>query len=167
MHNPSVSWYKIPLKLFSWNIVCLGQKEPIKIQLFRLLSYLIKVHPIPHFNFETTRSGFIQILHHCSVLWKITPLYLFSSSLIYFGQKKPIELKFSELWVVGWKFANFLMSYLKPKVSFSSLSITLQGHEINLLCFFSWNFKTKRIPSNWEISDFRLLTWNFPKYLLW
>ena len=35
--------------------------------IFRLLSALMKVHPIPHAIFETTRSGFIQILHHCSV----------------------------------------------------------------------------------------------------
>ena len=27
--------------------------------------------------FETTRSGFTQILHHCSVSWKMTPLYIF------------------------------------------------------------------------------------------
>ena len=42
-----------------------------------LLSVLMKVHPIPHVIFETTRSGFIQILHHCSVSWKITPLLYF------------------------------------------------------------------------------------------
>ena len=39
--------------------------EAIKVQFFRLLSALMKVHPIPHAIFETTRSGFIQILHHC------------------------------------------------------------------------------------------------------
>ena len=49
----------------------------MKTQFFRLLSALIKVHPIPLVIFETTRSGFIQILHHCSVSWKITLLHLF------------------------------------------------------------------------------------------
>ena len=44
-----------------------GQKEPIKVQIFKFLSALMKVHPIPHANFETTRSRFIQILHHCSM----------------------------------------------------------------------------------------------------
>ena len=79
----------------------------------------MKVHPIPHAIFETSRSGFIQVLHHCSVSWKITPLYFFNSNLIYFGQKKPIEVKFSELWVVGSRLTKLLMSYLKPEVTFS------------------------------------------------
>ena len=101
---------------FNWNIICFWQKEPIKAQFFRLLSALMKVHPILHVSFETKRSGFIQILHHCSMSWKIMPLYFFSSNLISFGQKEPIEVKFSNFWVVGWKFAKFLMSYLKPEV---------------------------------------------------
>ena len=44
--------------------------------IFRLLCAPIKVYPIPHTTFETTRSGFLQILHHYSVSWKIT-LYFF------------------------------------------------------------------------------------------
>ena len=54
----------------------------------------MKVHPIPHVICDTTWSGFIQTSHHCSVSWKITPLYCFSSNLIYFGQKWPIEVTF-------------------------------------------------------------------------
>ena len=81
----SVSWHLIPLKFSSWNILCFGQKEPIKVQFFRLLRALMKVHPVPHAIFETTRSGFIQILYHCSGSWKINPLYFCSSNLAYFG----------------------------------------------------------------------------------
>ena len=98
MHYPSVSWHIIPPKFSSWNIICFGQKEPIKVQFFRFLSALMKVHPILHAIFETTtRSRFIQISHHCSVSWKITPLYFFTSNLICFGQKEPVEVKFSDL----------------------------------------------------------------------
>ena len=61
----------------------------------------------------------IQILHHCSVSWKITSLYFFNWNLLYSGEKEPNEVKFSDFWVVGWKFTKFPMSYLKPKVSFS------------------------------------------------
>ena len=43
----------------------LRQKEPIKVQIFRLLSSPVQVHPIPHAILETPRS--IQILHHYSV----------------------------------------------------------------------------------------------------
>ena len=96
-----------------------GQKEPIKVQFFRFLRVLMKVHLILYAIFETARSGFIQIWHHCSVSWKITPLYFCSSNLAYFGQKEPIEKKVSDFWVVWWKPIKFLMLYLKLKVSFS------------------------------------------------
>ena len=119
MHHPSVSRHIIPLKFSNWNTVCFGQKEAIKVQFFRLLSALMKVHPIPHVIFETASPGFIQILCHCSVSWKTNPLYFFSSYLMYFGQKEPIKITFSDFWEVGWKFIKFLMSYLKPQVSFS------------------------------------------------
>ena len=127
MHHLSVSRNIIPLKFSNWNIMLFAQKEPIDVQFFQLLSALMKVHPIPHAIFETTRSGFIQILHHCPVSWKITPLYFCSSNLVYFGQKEPIENKFSDLWVVAWKFTKFLMTYLKSQVSFS----------LNFASFFS------------------------------
>ena len=52
-----------------------GQKEPMKVQIFKFLSTLMKVHPIPHASFETTRSRFTQILHLCS-------LYFLSQTLI-------------------------------------------------------------------------------------
>ena len=38
-----------------------GQKEPIKVQFFRFLRALMKVHLILYAVFETARSGFIQI----------------------------------------------------------------------------------------------------------
>ena len=56
------------MKCSSCNIICFGQKEPIKVQFFRFLSALMNVHPIPHGIFETTRPGFIQILHHFKLL---------------------------------------------------------------------------------------------------
>ena len=104
---------------FLWNflaeLLCFGQKEPIKVQILRLLCALMKVHPISHASFETTRSRSIQILHHCcSVSWKITPLYFFFSSNLYTLDKK----QFSDFWMVWWKFTEFL-SCLKIQVSFS------------------------------------------------
>ena len=91
----------IPMKLSSSNIICFGQIEPIKEQFSRLLSSLMKVHPIPQAIFETQRSGFIQIFHYCSVPWKITPLYYCSSNLVNFRQKEPIEKHISDFWLIG------------------------------------------------------------------
>ena len=53
----------------------------------------MKVNPMPHAIFETTSSGFIQILRHWSVSGKITPLSFCNSNLVYFGQKEPIGKK--------------------------------------------------------------------------
>ena len=47
----------------------------------------MKVHPIPHAIFKIARSGFIQILHHCSVSGQITPLYFLTSNLAYSRQE--------------------------------------------------------------------------------
>ena len=54
---------------------------------------------IPHAIFETKRSGFIQVMHHSSVSWKITPQYFFSSNLIYFEQNSPSKRNF---WTFEW-----------------------------------------------------------------
>ena len=51
MHQLSVSWHIIPLKFFNWKIIFFGQKEPINVQFFKLLSALMKVHPIPWMPF--------------------------------------------------------------------------------------------------------------------
>ena len=104
------------MKSFSWDIICFGQKEPIKVQFFRLLSALMKVHSIAFLK----PQGFIQILNHCWVSWQIPPLYYCSSNLVYFELKEPIKKNFSNFWMVGWKFTKFLMSYLKLQLSFSS-----------------------------------------------
>ena len=123
-------WHILLLKFSISNITCIEQKEPINIQFVRLLSALMKVHPISHAVFETTRSGFIKTLHHCSMSWKINPLYFFGSNLIYFGQKESIKVKFFRLLRGRVKFEQI------PHVIFESTSqfffklcITLQCHE--------------------------------------
>ena len=85
--------------------MCFRQKKPIKVQVFRLLSDLMKVHPIPHAIFKP--QG------HFSMSW------IFCLNLIYFGQKEPIDVKFSDFWVVAWKFTDFVLLCLKPQVSLS------------------------------------------------
>ena len=55
-------------------------KRPHQCGIFQNLSVLMKVHSISHPIFETRRSGFIQILHHCSMSWKITPFYFLAET---------------------------------------------------------------------------------------
>ena len=111
----------ISVKLSSWKIMCLGQKDPIRVKLFRLLSALMKVHPILFAIFETTRPVFIQTLEPCSryfVLWKITLLYCFSWNYISFGPKEPIKVQ-----------------------NFRLLSAHVKIHQLcNLISFFCWKY---------------------------
>ena len=121
MYHLSVLWHIIPLKCSNWNITVysLDKKSP-SMHNFSLLSAPMKVHPIPYAIFETTRPGFIQILHHCSVSWKITLVFLLAQTSYTLNKNSPSKWNF---WTFQWlgrlKFTKFLMSYLKSQVSFS------------------------------------------------
>ena len=60
--------------LFWSNVIHFGEKEPIKVEILRISSAQVKIHQIL-LIFETTYQFFLQILHHSSVSWDITPLY--------------------------------------------------------------------------------------------
>ena len=126
--------------------------------MFSFLSALMKVHRIPHGSCETTRSRFIQILYHCSVSWRIPPVYFFISNLYTVEKKEPIENKLSDFWVFGWKFTNFLMSYLKLQGSFSlnfeSLFSVMRDLDMRDLI----HDLDKRSLAKCKISEFGLLT---------
>ena len=61
------------------------------------LKGLMEVYSIPHAIFETTRSRFIQILHHCSVPWKITTLDFSRANLYTLDKKSPSKWSFQTL----------------------------------------------------------------------
>ena len=47
-------------------------------------------------HFPSNKSVFLKILHHSSMLLKITPVYVFSSNNVCFAQKDPIKVKILE-----------------------------------------------------------------------
>ena len=128
-----------------------GQKEPMKVQIFKFLSALMKVHPIPHASFETTRSRFTQILHLCS-------LYFLSQTLILWTKRAHRSEIFRLL--SGWvKIHQIPFMFETASQFFFKLFITLQCHE-KLFCTFlaeTVNDFDKRSPSKCKISDFPLL----------
>ena len=81
---------------------------------FKLMHFLIWIrgsHQSPYFNtfncsggnlpnfschFPNHKSVLLQILNHSSVSWKITLLYFFRSSVIYFAHKEPIKVQVFE-----------------------------------------------------------------------
>ena len=87
-------------------------------------------------HFPNNRLVFLQILHHSSVSWKITPLYFYRSNIIYFAQKE----NFWDFRELGSKFTKFL-PILKQRIVFLQiLHHSLMSWDTTPLCFFSWNF---------------------------
>ena len=99
----------------------------------------MKVHPIPHAIFETTRSGFIQILHHCSVLWKVNLLYFVAQTLYTLNKKSPSKRNF-QTFECFQTFTKLLMSYLKTQESFSCKRCHIHHVIFRLQVNFSSNF---------------------------
>ena len=69
-----------------------------------LLSKMKSIFQLANKNFENSschfrkcKSVFLQILHQSSLQSNITPLYFFSSNIIYCGQKQPIKAQIFEI----------------------------------------------------------------------
>ena len=76
------------------------------------------------------KLAFLQILHHFSVSWKITPPYFFRSNVIYFAQKEPVKVKISRILSAQVKIYQILVIFELTNQFFFEFWITLQCHEI-------------------------------------
>ena len=116
--------------------------------IFRLLSSLMKVHPILHAILETTMPEFIQILHHCSVSWKITPLCFLAQTLNTLDKNSQSKWKFGTLEWFCENSQNFLSHF---SLNLASLFNVKRDN------FFRWNlyYFDKSSPSKCQILDFR------------
>ena len=124
MHYSLVSRRIIPLKFSSWNIICFGRKESIKVQNFECYNESSTNSSCHYWNHKVrVYSGFALLF----CVMKGNSSVFFSSNRIYFGQQEPLEVKFSDFRVVGWKFTKLLMPYLKTEIIFS----------LNFTSFFS------------------------------
>ena len=158
----------IPLTFSSWNI-WFGQKKPMKVQFFRLLSALIKVQPIPDAIFETTRPGFIQIFFsvmkdNFSVFLQLKPCTLWTKT----GQRKEIFrllsawVKIHQISLVIYETTSqfFLRTLYHPLVSW----------EITVLYFLAetlYDLDKKKTIIKMQNFKLWLLTWNFTKFVIW
>ena len=117
----------------------------------------MKVHAIPHVNFETTRSRLIQILHHCSVSFLLC-IYLSQTFILWTKRAHRSEI-FRLL--SGWVKIHQIPYVMFETTNhfFFKLFITLQCHE-KVSCTFlaeTVHDLDKRSPSECKISEFRLL----------
>ena len=127
------------------------------------------------YQFWKDKSIPLQILHHYSVLQKITPLYFFKSSNIYVDKKEPINVKsFETSKCSGENLSNSSCQFWnKTSISLQILHHSSLSWKVNLLYFFiSYNvylaqkepFKAK-ICENFEcsgqnLSNFSCQFWN-------
>ena len=80
------------------------------------------------------KSVFLQILHHSSMSWEITPLYFFSSNNIYFVQKEPIKVKIFETFECSVKICQI------PYANFETTKVNSYPNFVSLFSFMKDNF---------------------------
>ena len=82
---------------------------------FRFFTVRVKIH-----HFSNKNWDFLQSLNHSSGSWEITLLHFFSWNFICYWQSSTWKCKFSNLLLLALKFTKFVISFLKPRASFSS-----------------------------------------------
>ena len=86
LHPSSVSWKITPLYFFSSKNIYFSQKEPIKMKIFETFTCSGQILSNSLRQFWNNESIPLQILYPSSFLWKIIPLFFFSSNNIFFTQ---------------------------------------------------------------------------------
>ena len=98
-------------------------------------------------HFQSSKSVFLQILHHSSMLWKITPLYFFSSNNIYwtylttYAQNERIKVKIFETFECSAKnLSNSSCQFRNGNlIPLQILYLSSVSWNITTLYFFRWN----------------------------
>ena len=117
-------------------------------------------------HFWKHKSVFLQMLHQYSVPSNKTPLYFFSSNIIYFVQKKPIKVQNFEIFECSGQ-----NSWNSSCQSWSDKSVLLQILQHSPLLWQIIPLDTfltldKSIPSRSQFGDFQGLWWKFAKLLM-
>ena len=87
--------------------------------------------------FPSHKSVFLQILHHSLVSWKITPLYVFRSNIIFtFHGRDESKCTFFRLLIGQIKIYQILISFETTNHFSFKFCINFQYYETQLLCTF-------------------------------
>ena len=119
LHDFSVPSKITPLCLFRSNILHFAGNGPIEVK--HLESFEYSDQNLPNFGHFWNKSVFLQILHHSSVLYNITPSYFFTRNFMYFQQIEPIivQIWWNFTWAVeSLKFCSLISSFCKNHVKF-------------------------------------------------
>ena len=126
----SASWKIIPMYFFSSNNIYFAQKEPIKMKIFGTFKCSGQNSSNFSCQFWNDKSIPLQILHHSSLSWHITSLWILSSHFSYFGLKDPINMPILRLSIALMKICHIPhIIFQTTSQFFFEFSITLQYHE--------------------------------------
>ena len=92
LYRSSVSWKITPLYFFSSKNIYFAQKEHIKMKIFETFKSSGQNPSNISCQFWNDKPIPLQILHHYSLSWHITPLWILSSYIFYSGLKDPIKV---------------------------------------------------------------------------
>ena len=129
LHQYSVLSKITLLYLFSSNILCFGQKQLLKVQVFEIFQCSGENLPKSSCHFLNRKEVFLQILHDSSLSWKITPQYSFRSKIIYFAQKDQSKCKFWRLLSVWIKIQQIRFNFATTNWFLFKFCINLQYHD--------------------------------------
>ena len=138
-----MKWVKVQILRFS----------SIRSKLAKFLISFFRVQASFSSNFA---SFFSVITHNCFVLFLAQTQYTFNKSSF-------SDCKLSDLLLLALKFTEFLMSFLEPRVSFSSnfaSRFSVVRHNSSLLFYV-------KLYMLWIKRVFRLPTWKLTKFLMW
>ena len=116
----------------------------------------------------SNKSVFLQILHHSSLQWKITPLYFFSSNNIYFAQKEPMKVKnFETFECLAQNLSNSLCQFWNDSSpNFGFLFSFMKDSSSALFLVQAIYTLLKRNTLKWKFGDFQVLRSKFVKFLM-
>ena len=93
LHDSLVPLKRTPLYFFWSNVICFAEKGQITVQI--LETWVLRNSP-NSCHFWNNKSFFLQILHHSSQSWDITPLYFLAEILYIFNERSLSKYKFGE-----------------------------------------------------------------------
>ena len=132
IHNSSVNFKLIYFLLWI--------KGSYQSPSFKTLECSGKNLPNSSCHFPNHESVFLQILHHSSVPWKITPLYFFRLNFIYFERRGPIKVQILETFEFLDQNSPNSCHIWNKLVFLQILHQSSVSWDITTLYFYSWSF---------------------------
>ena len=114
---------------FSSDNIYFPQKEHIKMKICETFKCSSQNSSNSSCQFWNDKSIPLQILHHSSFSWHITPLWILSSYFSYFGLKDPIKIPILRLSIALVKICHIPVIFQTTSQFFFKFCITLQCHE--------------------------------------